>query len=213
MRAAILSLFVLAFALTTFAEEDSKAPPAGEWQSLFDGKTLTNWKPTEFGGEGEVYVEDGALVMDMGNPMTGVTWTGKPLPKVNYEIEFEGRRVTGSDFFCALTFPVKEDYASLVLGGWGGTIIGISTIDGYDASENETTDFYKFTKDQWYKIRLKVTDDKIQAWIGDKQIADVEYPKKDIDVRIEVELSKPLGLASFRTEGQIRNLRLRSIKE
>lgn len=213
MRAAIMSLFAVAFALTTFAGESSKTLPAGEWQSLFDGKTLANWKPTEFGGEGEVYVEDGALVMDQGSPMTGVTWAGKPLPKVNYEVEFEGRRVTGSDFFCALTFPVKDDYASLVLGGWGGTIIGISTIDGYDASENETTDFYKFNKDEWYKIRLKVTDDKIQAWIGDKQIADVEYTRKDIDVRIEVELSKPFGIASFRTEGQIRNLRLRSLAE
>ncbi|MCA9077255.1 MAG: DUF1080 domain-containing protein [Planctomycetaceae bacterium] len=215
MRAAILCLSLVALtAAVRVTADDSKAAPAeGEWQTLFDGKTLTNWKPTEFGGEGEVYVEDGALVMDMGNPMTGVTWTGKPLPKSNYEVEFEGRRVTGSDFFCALTFPVQDDYASLVLGGWGGTIVGISTIDGYDASENETTDFFKFNRKEWYKIRLKVTNEKIESWINDKQLADVELGKKEIDVRIEVEPSKPFGLASFETQGQIRNLRLRSVKE
>ncbi len=213
MRATILCLSFIGVTVAVIADDAKDAPPAGEWQQLFDGKTLTNWKPTEFGGEGEVYVEEGALVMDMGNPMTGITWTGKPLPKVNYEVEFEGRRVTGSDFFCALTFPVKDDYASLVLGGWGGTIVGISTIDSYDASENETTDFFKFTRKEWYKIRLKVTDAKIEAWINDKQIADVDYAKKDIDVRIEVEPSKPFGLASFETQGQIRKLRLRSLKQ
>ena len=108
---------------------------------------------------------------------------------------------------------MQDDYASLVLGGWGGTIVGISTIDGYDASENETTDFFKFNRKEWYKIRLKVTNEKIESWINDKQLADVELGKKEIDVRIEVEPSKPFGLASFETQGQIRNLRLRSVKE
>jgi len=222
MRASILCLSFIGLTVALIADDTKDAPPASEWQQLFDGKTLTNWKPTEFGGEGEVYVEDGALVIDMGNPMTGVTWTGGALPKVNYEVELEGRRVTGSDFFCALTFPVKDDYASLVLGGWGGTIVGISTIDGIDASENETTDFFKFNRNEWYKIRLKVTDEKIEAWIEEQlrddelvdiQIVDVELGNKEIDVRIEVELSKPFGLASFETQGQIRNLRLRSLKE
>lgn len=179
---------------------------------LFDGRTLANWKPTNFGGEGEVVAEDGALVMDMGNPLTGVTWTGKPLPKLNYEVELEGRRMAGSDFFCALTFPVGESHASLVLGGWGGTVIGISSINGYDASENETTDFYKFEKNQWYKIRLQVTDKFIRAWINDKQIADVEHANREMSVRIEVEPSKPFGISTYQTQGAIRNLRLRTLK-
>ena len=40
-----------------------------------DGKTLAGWKSTEFGGEGEVSVVDGAIVLEMGNNMTGITWT------------------------------------------------------------------------------------------------------------------------------------------
>ncbi|MGD9858061.1 MAG: DUF1080 domain-containing protein [Planctomycetaceae bacterium] len=214
MRTIVLSVAALLFhqfAQFASAQAGEKLPPPGEWRMLFDGKTLANWKSTAFGGEGEVLVEDGALVIDMGNPLTGVTWTGQPLPKVNYEVELEARRMAGSDFFCALTFPVAESHASLVLGGWGGTVIGISSINGYDASENETSDYYKFEKNQWYKIRLQVTQTHLRAWINDKQIADVEHPRREMSVRIEVEPSKPFGISTYQTQGAIRNLRLRTL--
>ncbi|MHC4072135.1 MAG: LamG domain-containing protein [Planctomycetota bacterium] len=94
------------------------APPTDN--SLFDGKTLGNWKITDFGGQGNVYVKDGSIYLEMGNDMTGITWAA-PLPaKTNYEITLEAMRVDGSDFFCGLTFPVGENFCSLVLGGWGG---------------------------------------------------------------------------------------------
>ena len=140
------------------------------WRPLFDGRSLTNWKPTNFGGEGEVYVKEGVVGFHMGNPLTGITWDGAELPKVNYELAFEARRVEGGDFFCALTFPYKDTHASLVLGGWGGAVTGMSSINGYDASENETTDYYKFEKGQWYKVRLKVIATPITAFIDDEQL-------------------------------------------
>jgi hypothetical protein len=181
------------------------------WTPLFDGKTLTNWEITNFGGEGEVLAEAGELTMKQGEPLTGVTWKGFELPKVNYEISLEAQRVEGGDFFCALTVPVKESACSLVLGGWGGTVIGISSINGFDASENETTDYYSFKKGQWYKVRLRVTDTKIEAWLDDDQIANVDYSDKKIGVRIEVEISRPLGVSTFQTEGKIRNFKLRKL--
>src|SRR4029453_10475168 len=54
------------------------------WQSLFDGKTLTGWKEADFAGRGAVKVESGRLLLDSGI-MTGVTWTND-LPRMNYEI-------------------------------------------------------------------------------------------------------------------------------
>ncbi len=141
-----------------------------------------------------------------------MTWAGEALPRSNYEIQLEARRVQGSDFFCALTFPVKDQYASLVLGGWGGAVTGVSSINGYDAAENETTDFFRFQTDQWYKVRLLVTDDKIEAWLDDQQFVDLALEDKKLSVRIEVELSKPLGLSTFETVGEIRGLKLRSRK-
>ncbi|MDT8302044.1 MAG: hypothetical protein RQ760_11215, partial [Sedimentisphaerales bacterium] len=40
--------------------------------SLFDGKSLGQWEITDFGGQGKVYVKDGAIYMEMGNDMTGI---------------------------------------------------------------------------------------------------------------------------------------------
>src|SRR5438046_8502125 len=58
----------------------------GESRLLFDGKTLANWQTAEFGAHGEPMVKDGSIVLPVGDPMTGVTWTGAPMPKMNYEV-------------------------------------------------------------------------------------------------------------------------------
>ena len=125
--------------LETFADQ-------AEWQSLFDGKSLTGWTPTEFGGEGDVYVEDGQLMLDFGSSMTGVTYHGKNVPRGNYELRLEAQRLDGTDFFCGLTFPVGDAHLTLIVGGWGGSLVGLSSLDGKDASDNETRRSMAFRK-------------------------------------------------------------------
>ena len=110
----------------------------------------------------------------MGNPFTGVNWTND-FPKMNYEVAFDAMRVMGSDFFCGLTVPVGESFCSLIVGGWGGTLVGISSLDGMDASENETTKFVSFETGRWYRIRLRVTEKKLQAWIDQEKLVDVDH--------------------------------------
>src|SRR6478672_3337059 len=124
---------------------------AGEWQSLFDGKTLQGWRETPFTGRGPVRVENGTIVLGGGNPMTGVTWTGK-FPKSGYEVRFEAARLEGSDFFASLTFPAGDSFATWVMGGWGGDIVGISSIDGWDASDKETRSYFHFEARPWYAL-------------------------------------------------------------
>lgn len=180
-----------------------------EWKPIFDGKTLTGWSETKFAGQGEVAVKDGTLTLGVGSDLTGVSFTGA-MPKLNYEIALEAQRAEGTDFFCALTFPYGETHATFVVGGWGGALVGLSSINGDDASENETTKFKKFEKGRWYKIRLRVTPAKIEAWIDDEQMADVETKGKKITMRAgEIELSKPCGVATFRTQAALREIRLR----
>src|ERR1043165_41432 len=139
----------------TTSPKSEKGPAA--WKSLFDGKTLTGWKSTNFGGEGEGSIKDGAVIMETGNDMTGITYTRNDFPKMDYEVTLEGKKFKGSDFFCTTTFPVGDSYCSFVVGGWGGTVTGRSSLDSRDASENETTDYQTFKKDQWYRIRIQVT--------------------------------------------------------
>jgi hypothetical protein len=181
--------------------------------ALFDGKTLNNWEVTDFGGQGPVEVKDGQLILGFGEVLTGVTWKGDELIRDNYEIEIEAMRVDGSDFFCGLTFPVGDEPCSLIVGGWGGGVIGLSSIDGFDASENETTQYEQLKEKVWYNIRLRVSPEKIEAWLDDKQIVGLERKDRKFSTRIEVELSEPLGVASFQTTAAIRKFVQRPLGE
>jgi hypothetical protein len=182
---------------------------AAEWVWLFDGESLGQWEQTSFGGEGPVRVRDGAILLEMGDPLTGVTWTGAALP-AQYELALEASRLAGSDFFSGLTFPVGTTHCSLILGGWGGGTVGLSSIDGRDASENETTREMRFADRRWYGVRLQVTATHIRAWLDDEPLVDVAIANRRIGIRPEVDPSRPLGIASFRTRAAIRAIRLRS---
>ncbi|MBM4025819.1 MAG: DUF1080 domain-containing protein [Planctomycetes bacterium] len=180
--------------------------------SLFDGQTLGQWKATDFGGQGDVAVKDGAIHMAMGSYMTGITWTG-PVVRMDYEITLEAMRVEGHDFFCGLTFPVGEKPCTLVLGGWGGSLCGLSSIDSFDASENETTKMMSFENGKWYRVRLRVVPDRIQAWLDDEDLVDVDITGKTLSIRLEVEESQPLGIATWNTAGAVRNIKLKKLAD
>ena len=186
--------------------------PEQKKQPLFDGKTLKGWKVTDFAGHGDVRVEDGRLMLGFGADLTGVTWK-RPFPKTNYEISLEAQRVDGTDFFCGLTFPVGKSACSFILGGWGGGVVGLSCIDGYDASENETTTFEPLESGRWYRVRVRVNDERIQVWLDDKSVVNVPRAGKRFSVRDEVELSQPLGIASWQTTAAIRKFGYRVLKE
>jgi hypothetical protein len=187
------------------------AKEAVQWTPLWDGKTMAGWKPSGFGGEGEVSIEDGKLILDAGIDLTGVNFTGE-VPRMNYEVALEAMRVEGGDFFCGLTFPVGEKFCTFIVGGWGGGLVGISSINDQDASENETTQFKKFENGRWYRLRVRVTPEKLQTWIDDEPMADVDLDGKEIDMRHgEIEGSKPFGIATFRTRGALRDIRLRKL--
>ena len=179
--------------------------------SLFDGKTLGQWEITDFVGQGDVYVKDGGIFLEKGDSMTGITWTG-PLVRMNYEISLEAMRVSGHDFFCGLTFPVGDRPCTLILGGWGGQLCGLSSIDNFDASENETTEFISFENGRWYHVLLRVRPERIEAWLDDRQIINFITTDREIDIRIEVVPSLPLGIATWRTTGAIRNIKLRKLE-
>ena len=140
-RAVLFAVWVLCVPVAAADEPKSKAP---DWKPLFDGKTLDGWKPSFTDNSGKVHVKDGAIVLDKGMKMTGVTYAGKDFPKSDYEVVLEGKRVDGRDFFATTTFPVGDGYCSLVVGGWGGPLVGISSVNGADASENETTGSVEF---------------------------------------------------------------------
>jgi len=182
-----------------------------EWKPLFDGKSLGQWKEAAFERRPAVRIEEGAIVLTAGQPLTGVTWTGE-FPKSNYELRFEAARMLGGDFFASVTFPAGGNFATCVLGGWGGDIVGISSIDGWDASDNETRSYVNFETGRWYAFRLQVTDDRIMAWIDDQRVVNVAIRGRAISLRHgDIKLSAPLGFASYNTTGTVRKIEYRML--
>ncbi|MCK5731366.1 MAG: DUF1080 domain-containing protein [Draconibacterium sp.] len=178
---------------------------------LFNGKSLEGWEITQFGTQGPVTVSDGKIIMNYGDGATGVTFK-KDFPKVNYEVNLEAQKTSGNDFFCGMTFPVNDDFCSLIVGGWGGPVVGLSCINGADASDNSTQILKRFDKNVWYKIRLKVTDSRIIAWIDGEKLVDFEYQDHELTIRPEVTLSKPFGICSWITTAELRNIWVRKLE-
>jgi hypothetical protein len=201
---------------TTLAAGQTPPPkdqPGGatKKRALFDGKTLDGWKKTDFSRSGEVKVEDGRIVLPAGEPMTGITTTLKDLPRTNYELSYEAMRTTGEDFFAAATFPVGPSYITLVNGGWGGFVTGLSNLNGMDASENETTNSIKYENNKWYRFRVRVTDVAIRCWLDDKEIIAVNHQDRHVGTRVETRSSEPLGFATWKTGGALRRIAIRPL--
>lgn len=189
-----------------------------EWKSLFDGKSLSGWERTDFAGGGAVQVEGSfrggpaAVTVKMGDALSGFNWTGGELPKTNYEISLDVMKIEGSDFVCGLTFPVADSFASLILGGWGGTVVGISSIDGRDASENETTKFIPFPKDKWFHVVMRVTPTRLTAWLDEKKVIDQDIAGRTISMRPgEIYRSKPMGISTYQTSAAFRDIKIRRL--
>ena len=187
----------------------SCAASAAPWTDLFDGATTAGWTATNFGGEGEVVVVDGALELGFGSPMTGLTWAGAP-PSGEYDLEVTAARVDGTDFFCGMTFPVGDAFLTLVLGGWGGSLCGLSSLDGDDAANNDSKRLFRFENGRDYQVLLQVRRAHVTVKVDGALLMEVPIEGRRLSLRPEVELSRPLGIASFATRARVRRLRWRS---
>ena len=195
--------------------ENAGEEKGAKWTSLVPDKEMGKWKAINFGGEGDSIWKDGTLTIEEGAELSGVVWGGE-LPEAPYEIEVEARRTSGVDFFCGLTFPVrdKKTCVTLIVGGWGGGVVGISSIDDMDASENETTSYQPFKDQQWYKIRVEVRKNSLKAWIDKKELVDVNTKGRKLGLRFgDIERCVPLGVATFQTTAELRGFRWRKLEK
>src|SRR5205085_5061054 len=90
---AALAVGLLAVASHAAAQPPAKKPAADKarGKELFDGKSLDGWKAADYTGGGKVVVKDGAIVMELGEAMTGVVYRRGDFPKTDYEVSLEGK--------------------------------------------------------------------------------------------------------------------------
>lgn len=240
-------LFCCSFASLDAAEEVKAKPEEKKeekkWTPMFDGESLDHWIAASVGGEGLVEAKNGTINIGAGIGATGIRYI-EEFPKINYEIRYEAKRVNGYDFFAALTFPYEDSFCTFINGGWGGGLIGLSCVDGYDASENPTTGYYRFNTRNWFEFRVRVTEGRIMVWIKElkspeqlerekrvkeqeakegktsprepdpsEPVVDLFTADRKISLRSESNEFKPLGLATWVTEGSIRKIEYRKLSE
>jgi hypothetical protein len=209
----IISFFILAYPGCMGRQGPGLTGHSFEADSslLFNGLDLEGWEITNFGPQGSVHVSDGLVYLGMGDGCTGITYK-KEFPVINYKVTLEVQRVSGNDFFCGMTFPVDKEPCTLIIGGWGGGVVGLSSVDGMDASENETYTLMKFQNKKWYKICLEVKSDSIKTWINDSLVIGFEKAGRRLSIRPEVELSKPFGICSWNTTAAIKDIRIKRLE-
>jgi len=204
-----MKTFFLSFVVALLA----LAAPA-QTRHLFNGKDLSGWKVAEIWGAGKVDVlSNGVVSCGVGRPLTCMAYTNA-FPTQNYEVKVEALRKEGSDFFIALTLPVESNACTVVIGGWGGRLCGISSIDYMDASENVYSDGVSLSNNVWYTLCVRVTPKLLEVSLNDTlYTAKVPYEKSSIfSLRPGSDIDKtlPFGLATFETQALWRNLTVTS---
>jgi hypothetical protein len=145
--------------------------------------------------------------------MTGITftaWESLSVPRDRFVIEYEAMRVEGGDFFGSITFPVRDSGLTFIMGGWGGGLTGVSSIDGLDASENMTRGHFAFENNRWYRVRIELRDENLTITIDGRPFVNVSLKGRETALRYgEISKCLPLGFASYHTTARIRQLIVR----
>ena len=188
--------------------EPATPPPT---MKLFDGQSLTGWQPNTGSRAGKVEVKDGSMVLVSGEPMTGITLTRQDLPTLNYRLTYEANRTVGNDFFAAATFPVGPSFLTLVNGGWGGSVTGLSLINGAGAVENETNHYFKYQNNVWYRFEVEVTARAIHCLVDGVEVVLFPHEGAQMTTRLETRVNQPLGFATYRSTGLIRLVEIKPL--
>lgn len=173
-----VAALTLLFANSTFA---------GEWKSLFDGKTLNGW--TQKNGTAKYEVVDGTI--------RGTTNEGSPNSFLcsnelygDFELEFEVKvhnklnsgvqirsttaKPKGNAKYGRVNGPQVEIEASGPNGAEAGYIYGEATGRGWLTPKEKLIPHKYFKDGQWNKYRIVARGNHIQTWINGHKIADLK---------------------------------------
>jgi hypothetical protein len=201
--------------LRRLAPGAAAAPKPGQWQSLFDGESLDGWRIVEGGdyaGHGEVAVRAGQIVLGAGRLFTGIAWT-RQFPTGDYEVAFEAMRTKGGNNFASTLFPVGTEHVCLSVAGWDGRVVALHWVDGKPGVDNITTRRMNFENGRWYLVRVRVTRNRVEAWIDRDRMIDIPREGHTFTLDHPTAVLKPFGLSTAYSTGVLRNIRLRRLAE
>ena len=181
-----------------FVEGDLLEGPSWDWRVFESTKYLK---------AGAVKFEDGIMTIAAGEPFSGAALTD-PVYSDYYELSLEARRTAGSDIFCGIYFPVGDSHCSVVLGGWGNSLSGLSMLDGLSAAENETAYPQSFGNDKWVKVQLKVLPESLTLMADGETVIHLDREGRELTPYLGLEMFHPLGFFTYESAAEIRNARI-----
>ena len=166
------------------------------------------------GKPGAVRVGSGAIVLEPGDPWTGVACTGVDFPD-SYRIEFEYRADTirKDRALGTVVFPLRRCRVVLKLGAHGGCEAGLTGINRLGIDLNGTKRMKVLAPGQWHKVRIQVEPLRIQAWVPPRKIVYHRRLDQDYTVWPSYTGVKPFGIVTNGNRGYVRNVRLRPFRE
>ena len=136
----------------------------------------------------------------------------KEVPTTDYEIALEAMRETGAADFCNLVFPVGPAHCALTLGGYV-TMAGLDQVDGQPFNENESTTRLAYQRGEWYRILVRVTDARVEAWVGGEKVVDLPREGHQYSLRADYLPLSPVGVSTWDTKGVLRHIQVRPLKD
>lgn len=207
---------IYALSLVVIGCEESPTPTPRSW-NLLNETHHPFWSAAKIEQQGAFSITSSLIRLEPGSPMTGAVysaWDRAGLPRNNYEVVYEARRIEGTDFFAALTFPVEDTWLTFVPGGWSGATTGLSNIDGQSAIDNQTGSAQRYDQGAWYRFRLEIKSEHIKVWMDDRLIVNLSPAGRSLELRAgDIERCKPFGIASFGTAGEVRLVQVTALSE
>jgi len=168
----ISSLAALGFLAATLVALPLQGADEPGWISLFDGKTLTNWKPSESPTSWKV--EDGAIVA-LGN-RSHLFYTGPEAPFKNFELKVDVMTEPGANGgiyfhteFLTNNWPKKgyETQVNISHSDWRktGSLYGVQDVRELAAQDNK-----------WWVQHIIVQDKHVTIKIDGKTVVDYTEP-------------------------------------
>ena len=70
-----------------------------------------------------------------------------------------------------------------------------------------------FENGRWYSFRVEVRAERIRAWIDGERVVNVAIAGRRVELRPgDIELSAPLGFASYASTGGLRRIEYRELR-
>ncbi len=198
--------------LCSFANARAAKQASGDWQMLFDGKTLTGWRASE--APGSFNVRDGAIVVR--GPRSHLYYLG-PVQRHdfrNFELQLEVMTRPGANSGVYFHTAWQDE-------GWPAR--------GYEVQVNNSQSDPKRTaglygiKDNyqapakdgvWFTLRIRVEGRRIRTFVDDKSIIDYTQPtrpERPADMRGRVLSSGTFALQAHDPGSEVhyRNIKVR----